>query len=189
MPLSGPEFVSPQDLAKFLRMDLDTDNDALMDQMYEAIESGMDAVMSVIGVDTLEERQVVETVKIRVPCHVLVLDSGPITELNSVTISGEVWTDVVARHWSLKSYRPFPAMTAIELDYVVGYRVNSDGSQTMPSRINRAIKIAAGDFYQSPNTRMKRERIGDYEYEKDKGGAEEGKTSAFESLLREYVRV
>lgn len=188
--LTGPEFVSPEDLARYLRITIDNDDETAMERAYEAIQSGMDAVMAVLRVDSLEEREVVETLRLRVPNHVVLLGEGPVVGLTSVTQDGvEKTDDIAVRAWSLKSFVPFYASVDIVVTYTVGYRVDSDGTTTLPDKMRRAILMAAGDFYQTPQTRMKRERIGDYEYERgDAGGADQGRMDPIEKLLLTWLR-
>jgi hypothetical protein len=169
---SGPEFVTLQEFADYLRIVLDEDNDTQVAQLNATLAKSVAAVATHLRTPSLTERQVTRDIYLRVASHMVTLPDGPCPEVNSVVMDGDAVTDYQIHPWSLEKWDGWEAGVKIELDFMAGYRINSDGSTNMPEPIRQAILVAAGDHWKTPNTRLTGERIGDYAWTGKTSGGE-----------------
>ncbi len=168
--LNEPVFVQVSDLAALGQNEIDLSNTAQVSQAKAALCDSEQMVAAWIGADTLVEHSVIETIKFlpRLKNNIEISD-GPITTLNSVKIGDDILdSDLVeiVNHWTVfrNDNILFPRATTIVIDYLAGYRVNSDGSTTMPLNVQQAILKMAVNCFANPISDLTEERIGDYAY-------------------------
>lgn len=173
--LNDPVFATTSELAAFSQNPIDLDDDQQVAQAKAALCSAEAEVAAYIGTDNLEERQVVQTRQIRrFKAHIEIND-GPITQINSVSISGSALDpsilEIEGSWWIIRTDQVlFPENTDITLDYLAGYRVDSAGETTMPPLVKQAIIRLAVSRFINPVTDLTEERIGDYAYVKGREG-------------------
>lgn len=168
--LNEPVFVQVSDLAALGQNEIDLSNTAQVNQAKAALCDSEQMVAAWIGADTLIERSVTEKTN-QLPRfkNNLEIKNGPITTLNSVTVGGTVLDPSVVEivsHWIVfrNDGELFPRATPIIIDFLAGYRVNSDGSTTMPMNVQQAILKMAVNCFANPISDLTEERIGDYAY-------------------------
>lgn len=170
----GPEFVSLTELSDYLQESIDIDNETDAARGQAALAMAEALTCGVLGCETLAERQVEVSVKLPRYKTLIEVPDGPIASIenvNSVTVSGEsaaLEADLLelAHPWMIgRNDQNFPKQTAIALDYLAGFRIESDGTTTMPARIKQAILAWASNIFVNPNSRLVMERIGDYQYQ------------------------
>lgn len=173
--LNDPVFATITDLAAFSQNPIDTDDDQAVAQAKASLCSAEAEVAAYIGTDSLLERQVVQTRRIRrLKAHIEIND-GPITQINSVDVNGTVLDpailEIEGSWWIIRTDdQLFPENVPITLDYLAGYRVDSAGETTMPPLVRQAIIRLAVSRFINPVTDLTEERIGDYAYVKGREG-------------------
>jgi len=173
--LNEPVFVTLEQLAAMSQNVIDLDDDAQVARSKAALCSAEAEVAAYIGADDLEERSVVITRRISRFKNVLEMDVGPITTINEVQVNGDPLDPgilEIENHWWIlrTDGELFPQGTPITVDYLAGYRVNSDGTNTMPKNLGQAILRLAVSRFANPLTDLTEERIGDYAYVKGREG-------------------
>lgn len=168
--LNEPVFVQVSDLAALGQNEIDLSNTAQVSQAKAALCDSEQMVAAWIGADTLIEHSVIETTN-QLPRfkNNLEIKDGPIVTLNSVTVGGTVLDPSIVEivsHWIVfrNDGELFPRATPIIIDFLAGYRVNSDGSTTMPMNVQQAILKMAVNCFANPISDLTEERIGDYAY-------------------------
>lgn len=168
--LNEPVFVQVSDLAALGQNEIDLSNSAQVSQAKAALCDSEQMVAAWIGADTLIEHSVIETTN-QLPRfkNNLEIKDGPIATLNSVTVGGTVLDPSIVEivsHWIVfrNDGELFPRATPIIVDFLAGYRVNSDGSTTMPRNVQQAILKMAVNCFANPISDLTEERIGDYAY-------------------------
>lgn len=183
--------MSLTEFAAFAGLTLDLENQTQVDRLNRVLARSEALVAAALGATQLGERQVEETLYKAVPSHRIHFTHGPVTEINSITISDEVYT-VVLDTWGWHAFTPtsvFPVRTAIQCDYLAGYRIDSAGLTNIPEGVRQAILVGALDLQKHPDTRLTGERIGDYQYTLAGGAPGEVKKALPEDallLLRDY---
>jgi hypothetical protein len=193
--LNDPVFATIGELSAYAQRPVDLDNDEQVAQFKAALCAAERAVAAWLDADTLEEHQVTVSTQLARPKPTIEVDDGPITTIQSVTVGGTVLdptTVEISPAWAVfRNDNLFPENTAIELDYLAGYRVNSDGTTTLPTRIRQAILEVATTRLAAPDTGLIRERIGDWAGERadPAAGAQAPPiTPSVQSLLMRYRR-
>jgi hypothetical protein len=193
--LNDPVFASTSQLQAYSQKPIDLDNETAVAQAKAALCAGEQAVAAWMDAQTLVEHQVTVTGPLSRPKPTIEVDDGPITTINSVTVGGTVLdpsTVEIFSNWAiLRNDNLFPEQTTIVLDYLAGYRVNSDGTTTMPPRIIQAILEVATIRQAQPDTGLIRERIGDWAGERadpGAGGQPPALPATVQSLLAAYRR-
>ena len=193
--LNDPVFATIGELSAYAQRSINLDDDAQVAQFKAALCAAERAVAAYLDADTLEEHQVVVTTKLTRPKPTIEIDDGPITTLQSVKVGDTVLdpsTVEIDPSWAVfRNDILFPENTTIELDYLAGYRVESDGTTTLPTRIRQALLEIATTRLAAPDTGLIRERIGDWAGERadpGAGGEVAALTASVQSLLRRYRR-
>lgn len=193
--LNDPVFATIGELSAYAQRSIDLDNDSQVSQFKAALCAAERAVAAWLDADTLVEHQVVVTTKLSRPKPTIEIDDGPITALQSVTVGGTVLdpaTVEISPDWAIfRNDLLFPENTTIEIDYLAGYRVDSDGTTTLPERIRQAILEVATTRLAAPDTGLIRERIGDWAGERaDPAAGDQAPpiTPSVQSLLIRYRR-
>ena len=173
--LNDPVFVGVEALAAYSQNAIDTDNDGQASNAKAALCAAEQAVAAWLDSDTLNEHQVVVSTQLARPKPSIEIDDGPIVQINEVKVGDAVLaasTVELFTNWAIfRNDSLFPAGTTIRLDYLAGYRVNSDGTTTLPERIHQAILEIATVRLAQPDTGLIRERIGDWAAERADPGA------------------
>ncbi len=175
--LNDPVFAQIGDLAAFSQNEIDQDDDEQVARAKAALCSAEAEVAAYIGTDDLIERQVVITRRIQRFKNNLEMDEGPITTINEVKVDGVALDPAILEilgSWSIfrNDDQLFPQNIPIEVDYLAGYRVESDASTTMPKLMRQAIIRVAVNRFTNPVTDLTEERIGDYAYVRGRTGDE-----------------
>lgn len=175
--LNDPVFATVTDLSAFSQNLIDTDDDQQVAQAKAALCAAEAEVAAYIGTDSLEERQVVQTRQLRRLKAQIEVNDGPITQINSVEVGGDVLDPSILQiegsWWIIRTDNIlFPENTDIMLDYLAGYRVDSAGETTMPPLVRQAIIRVAVNRFTNPVTDLTEERIGDYAYVRGRTGDE-----------------
>ena len=193
--LNEPVFVSVGDLAALGQNEIDTSNDTQIAQAKAALCDAEQSVAAWIGADSLIEREVTVTSKIRPRFkNNLEMDEGPITKLTSVTIEGVVLAAVeVVGNWTIfrNDNQLFDRTSEIVIVYQAGYSIDqSSGLTNMPRNVQQAILKMAVNGFANPISDLTEERIGDYAYVKGRQQGEEELTLplAIQNLLRAVRR-
>ena len=173
--LNDPVFANITDLAAFSQNPIDTDDDQAVAQAKAALCAAEAEVAAYIGTDSLEERQVVQTRRIRRLKAQIEVNEGPITKINSVEVDGTALDpailEIEGSWWIIRTDdQLFPENIPITLDYLAGYRVDSAGETTMPPLVRQAIIRVAVNRFTNPVTDLTEERIGDYAYVRGRTG-------------------
>ncbi len=168
--LNEPVFVQVSDLAALGQNEIDLSNETQVQQAKAALCDSEQMVAAWIGADTLIEHSVIEKTNFlpRFKNNIQIKD-GPITTLNSVKVGDDVLDpDIVEilSHWVVfrNDNELFPRSTPVIIDFLAGYRVNSDGTTTMPVNVQQAILKIAVNCFANPISDLTEERIGDYAY-------------------------
>lgn len=173
--LNDPVFATIGELSAYSQKPVDLDNDEQVAQFKASLCAAELSVAAELDADTLLEHQVTVTTKLARPKPSIEIDDGPITTIQSVTVADTVLdptTVEILSHWAIfRNDILFPENTTIILDYLSGYRVESDGTTTLPRRIRQAILEVATVRNAAPDTGLIRERIGDWAGERADPGA------------------
>ncbi len=173
--LNDPVFVTVGALAAYSQNPIDLSNDDQVAGAKAALCAAEQAVAAWLDSDTLNEHQVVVSTQLARPKPSIEIDDGPIVQINEVQVGGTALaasTVELFTNWAIfRNDNLFPENTTIQLDYLAGYRVNSDGTTTLPSRIRQAILEIATVRHAQPDTGLIRERIGDWAGERADPGA------------------
>lgn len=167
---SGAEFVTIPELAAASRQSIDLDDEEAALQAVAAIHRAEAQLAGWLRSEGLEERQVVQVSSLRRPRNTVELIDGPVTSIanvNSVKVGGEavdLSTIRLAHRWAIGRTDDFPKDTDIEVDFLAGFRIESDGTTTMPSIVKQALLALAVDVWTNPDARKVSEKIGDYQY-------------------------
>ena len=199
MELSGPEFIGLDELEAKIQASLTTDQE--QNQAYASISLAYTLVASWLGTEQLQERVATQLRVFPRQSNLLELTDGPlasIANLTSLTINGTAFDlNDIARFssWCLvRLDTSFARGQRVGLTFLAGYRIDSDGSMTMPERVRQAILATAADAYMNPNLRKIMEKIGDYQYQLAGGGFPVENPLDFvipasaQLLLRDYKR-
>lgn len=193
--LNDPVFATVGALAAYSQTAIDLDNDQAVAQAKASLCAAERGVAAFLDAQDLEEHQVVVTQKLARPKPTIEIDDGPVTTINSVKVGDTTLDPSVVEifsNWAIfRNDNLFPEGTTIVLDFLAGWRVNSDGTTTMPVRVVQAIIELAASRLAQPITDLIRERIGDYAYERaDPGAGTEipALPASIRSLLSAYRR-
>lgn len=193
--LNDPVFATVGALAAYSQTPIDQSNDQAVSQAKASLCSAERAIAAFLDAQTLEEHQVVVTQQIARPKPTIEIDDGPVTTINSVTVGGTVLdptTVQVFSNWAIqRTDILFPVGVTIVMDFLAGWRVNSDGTTNLPVRIQQAIIEQAAQRLAQPDTGLIRERIGDWAGERaDPGAGTEipALSSSIRLLLSAYRR-
>lgn len=168
--LNEPVFVQVSDLAALGQNEIDQSNDAQVAQAKAALCDSEQMVAAWIGADTLVEHSVIEKTNFLPRFkNNIEIRNGPITTLNSVKVGDKTLDpDIVeiVEHWTVfrNDGLLFDRATPITIDFLAGYRVQSDGLTTMPLNVQQAILKMAVNCFANPISDLTEERIGDYQY-------------------------
>lgn len=168
--LNEPVFVQVSDLAALGQNEIDLSNETQVQQAKAALCDSEQMVAAWIGADTLVEHSVIEKTNFlpRFKNNIEIKD-GPITTLTSVKVGDKTLdSDIVeiVDHWTVfrNDGLLFDRATPIIIDFLAGYRVQSDGLTTMPLNVQQAILKMAVNCFANPISDLTEERIGDYQY-------------------------
>ena len=193
--LNDPVFATVGALAAYSQTPIDLDNDQAVSQAKAALCSAERTIAAFLDAQDLVEHQVVVTQMIARPKPTIEIDDGPVTTINSVTVGGTVLDPSVVQifsNWAIqRTDQLFPTATEITMDFLAGWRVNSDGTTTMPIRVQQAIIELATVRHAQPDTGLIRERIGDWAGERadpGAGGQPDPIPSSIQLLLSAYRR-
>lgn len=193
--LNDPVFATVGALAAYSQTPIDLDNDQAVSQAKAALCSAERTIAAFLDAQDLEEHQVVVTQMIARPKPTIEIDDGPVTTINSVTVGGTVLDPSVVQifsNWAIqRTDILFPTGVDIVMDFLAGWRVNSDGTTTMPIRVVQAIIELATIRHAQPDTGLIRERIGDWAGERadpGAGGTPPPIPSSIQLLLSAYRR-
>ncbi len=193
--LNEPVFATITQLAAYSQTVVDTSDDQSVSRAKAALCAAERGCAAWLDAETLEEHQVVVSTKLARPKPTIEIDDGPVTQINSVTVGATILaasTVEIFSNWAIfRNDLLFPEHTTIALDYLAGWRVNSDGTTTMPSRIIQAIIELATIRLAAPDTGLIRERIGDWAGERadpGAGGDIPPMPSSITLLLKKYRR-
>ena len=156
------------------------------------IDTAHALVAAAIQTTSLDRREVTERHRLRNDCEILQLRDGPITDVISVEVNGEAMDleDLVTRAWSIENPDGWLTDDVIEVEYVVGFI--DDSATDVPDNIRQALIAAAAQAYQTPNTDLVYEKIGDYTRQTMSGVPGRQSTSALDPrtllFLREYKK-
>ncbi len=168
--LNEPVFVQVSDLAALGQNEIDLSNEAQVQQAKAALCDSEQMVAAWIGADTLVEHSVIEKTNFLPRFkNNIEIRNGPITTLNSVTVGGTALDPDIVEifdHWMVfrNDGLLFDRATPIIIDFLAGYRVQSDGTTTMPMNVQQAILKMAVNCFANPISDLTEERIGDYQY-------------------------
>lgn len=193
--LNDPVFATVGALAAYSQTPIDQDNDQAVSQAKASLCAAERGVAAFLDAQTLEEHQVVVSQQIARPKPTIEIDDGPVVSINSVTVGGTVLDPSVVQvfsNWAIqRTDILFPVGITIVMDFLAGWRVNSDGTTNMPVRVQQAIIELAAQRLAQPDTGLIRERIGDWAGERaDPGAGTEvpALSSSIRLLLSAYRR-
>ena len=193
--LNDPVWATGGQLAAYSQTPIDLDNDERVAQAKASLCSAERTVAAFLDAQSLEEHQVVVTQQVARPKPTIEIDDGPVTTINSVKVGDAVLDPSVVQifsNWAIqRTDQLFPTGITIVLDFLAGWRVNSDGTTTMPVRVQQAIIELAAQRLAQPDTGLIRERIGDWAGERaDPGAGTEvpALSSSIRLLLAAYRR-